>query len=482
MVDAQDDQSGFISIDCGMPEGSTYTDKTTGITYVSDAGFVDGGVSGEISAEYNYDGLDLQLATLRSFPHYTRNCYTLRPKQGKNNRYLIRLRFLYGNYDSKGEPPQFDVYLGSDLWFKDIYIPDPSVDYYIEMIHLAPSDYIHLCLVNTGKGSPFVSVIELRLLDINMYEPLSTSLDVLHRASYGLNERVRYPDDKYDRVWYPLTIPGTRTIQSTPNTISQGPLHVPSRVMWNAITPTISTDNISIMWNTSTPRPENSIFISTYNIFYLHFYEVEILKSNQTREFSIYLNGNHLYGPFSPSTTNITSIKFTTPPFTGFSESYKLEINKTLTSTLPPLINAIEIYIPMHFQLQKTEDQDDAAMWIIKSTYGIKRNWQGDPCVPHGYLWEGLECNYNDPGTAKIISMNLSSSGLSGEIVPALANLTMIESLDLSCNNLRGNVPEILVLLENLKILNLTGNNFTRPLPKELLEKSKEGSLWLRCY
>ncbi|KAD6118697.1 hypothetical protein E3N88_09968 [Mikania micrantha] len=174
-----------------MPEGSTYTDKTTGITYVSDAGFVDGGVSGEISAEYNYDGLDLQLATLRSFPHYTRNCYTLRPKQGKNNRYLIRLRFLYGNYDSKGEPPQFDVYLGSDLWFKDIYIPDPSVDYYIEMIHLAPSDYIHLCLVNTGKGSPFVSVIELRLLDINMYEPLSTSLDVLHRASYGLNERVR---------------------------------------------------------------------------------------------------------------------------------------------------------------------------------------------------------------------------------------------------------------------------------------------------
>jgi hypothetical protein len=46
-----------------------------------------------------------------------------------------------------------------------------------------------------------------------------------------------------------------------------------------------------------------------------------------------------------------------------------------------------------------------AAIWSTKSTYGIIRNWQGDPCVPHAYLWDGLNCNYNDPGAARIISL-----------------------------------------------------------------------------
>ncbi|GJW65069.1 leucine-rich repeat transmembrane protein kinase protein [Tanacetum coccineum] len=77
-------------------------------------------------------------------------------------------------------------------------------------------------------------------------------------------------------------------------------------------------------------------------------------------------------------------------------------------------------------------------------------------------------------------SMNLSSSGLSGEIVTALADFTMIESLDLSYNNLGGTVPQFLASLDNLKLLNLTGNNFTRPLPAELLAKSKKRSLFLR--
>ncbi|KAI3670515.1 hypothetical protein L1987_87851 [Smallanthus sonchifolius] len=88
-----------------------------------------------------------------------------------------------------------------------------------------------------------------------------------------------------------------------------------------------------------------------------------------------------------------------------------------------------------------------------KSTYGLKRNWQGDPCIPRAFLWDGLGCNYSDPGAAKIISLNLSSSRLSGEIATALANLTMIQSLDLSYNNLTGDVPEFLARQDHLRIL-----------------------------
>ena len=34
------------------------------------------------------------------------------------------------------------------------------------------------------------------------------------------------------------------------------------------------------------------------------------------------------------------------------------------------------------------------AILDIKSTYQLKRNWMGDPCVPKNYSWEGLACNY----------------------------------------------------------------------------------------
>ncbi|GJR37177.1 leucine-rich repeat transmembrane protein kinase protein [Tanacetum coccineum] len=50
---------------------------------------------------------------------------------------------------------------------------------------------------------------------------------------------------------------------------------------------------------------------------------------------------------------------------------------------------------------------------------------------------------------------------------------------DLSNNNLTGIVPKFLADLEFLRFLNLTGNNFTRPLPAELLAKSKKRSLFL---
>ncbi|KAJ0785829.1 putative non-specific serine/threonine protein kinase [Helianthus annuus] len=180
---------GFISIDCGIPEGSKYTDKKTGITYVSDAGFIESGISGDILPEYNYGSLDLHFTTLRSFPQNKRNCYTLKPKQGKGNRYLITLGYMYGNYDSKGQPPQFDVYLGADFWVT-VYFYDSFDNYYNEIIHLATSDYIHICLVNTGQGNPVISAIELRLLDINMGEPSSTSLDLYNRYDFGSDERV----------------------------------------------------------------------------------------------------------------------------------------------------------------------------------------------------------------------------------------------------------------------------------------------------
>ncbi|PWA63526.1 leucine-rich repeat transmembrane protein kinase protein [Artemisia annua] len=466
MVYAQNDQSGFISIDCGVQQ--SYTDYSTLINYVSDDAFIDGGECHEVLSDYRanfsyYAGL--QLTTLRSFPEHEQNCYTLRPPQGKNNRYLIRARFAYGNYDLKNQNPRFDLYLGADYW-ATVVINKPSESYAHEIIHFTSSDYINVCLRNTNHGIPFISVLELRLLDITMYK-LPTLILHYHRSSSS-DKKIRYKNDRYDRIWYPLSIPESRVVQSF-NVISSGPLDnekLSFEVMNNAVTPANSTNSLSMTW-TGDPNDEF--------IIYIHLAEIEILKSNQKREFNIYLNGDDLFGSFSPS-TNITTL--TSQSSTGLPDN-TLEMIKTVSSTLPPILNAIEIYRVKQLQQYQTEDQEAAAIWNTKSAYGLKRNWQGDPCVPRKFLWEGLNCDYNDLNAAKIISLNLSSTGLSGEIVTALANLTMIESLDLSYNNLTGAVPQFLASLNNLKLLNLTGNNFTRPLPAELLAKSKKGSLFL---
>ncbi|PRQ51155.1 putative non-specific serine/threonine protein kinase [Rosa chinensis] len=32
------------------------------------------------------------------------------------------------------------------------------------------------------------------------------------------------------------------------------------------------------------------------------------------------------------------------------------------------------------------------AITNIKETYKIRKNWQGDPCSPQAYSWEGINC------------------------------------------------------------------------------------------
>ncbi|KAD4982869.1 hypothetical protein E3N88_19540 [Mikania micrantha] len=465
MVHAQDDQSGFISIDCGIAEGSTYTDDKTGINYVSDAGFIDSGKNQEILSAYKFNTLDFQLKTLRSFPENTRNCYTLKPKQGKGNRYLIRARFMYGNYDFKSLTPEFDLYLGNDKWSR-VSVGSSTIDN--EIIHLTSSNYIYVCLVNIGLGNPFISALELRLLDNTMYADGLRSLNLFLRKNYGASEIVRYADDKYDRKWNPVAnISGLTDVQtSSPVSLGSSTKEkVPSKVMSTAIKTTNTSFDFVSSWKSTNETDE--FFI------YVHFAEIETLKINETRQFNIYINDVYRDGPLSPLDHTTSTYFFRANNAT----SYELAVSSTRNSTLPAIINAMEIYNPIRLQQQQTEDQDATTMWSIKSTYGLKRNWQGDPCVPRDSVWDGINCSNNVADNLRIISMNLSFSGLSGEIAPALANLTMIQSLDLSNNNLTGSVPKFLASLDSLKILKLEGNNFTGPLPAELLEKAKKGLL-----
>ncbi|XP_057976108.1 putative leucine-rich repeat receptor-like serine/threonine-protein kinase At2g19230, partial [Malania oleifera] len=471
LVRAQD-QSGFLSIDCGIAENAGYADAKTGISYISDASFMDTGVAKGISPEFQTNSIEQQFLYVTSFPQGIKNCYTLTPPRGKGNKYLIRTRFMYGNYDSKSQLPQFDLHLGVNVW-DSVTLVNASVITTKEIIHVLTSDSIYVCLVNTGLGTPFISALELRLLNSSMYTTDAGSLSHILRLDLGssTNEFVRYKDDIYDRIWAPPVNSdnwGMISTQLTVDSQSHNMFYPPSKVMQTAFTSLNNSKSFRLYWKPDDPT--SKIY------FYLYFAEIELLKANQSREFNLYLNGNLWYGPVVPNYLYTNTI-YSSSPETG--SEYSITLNQTANSTLPPLVNAIEIYmVKQLFQSETTRAEVDAVV-NIKSTYGVNKNWQGDPCVPKAYLWDGLNCTYDGFNPPRVISLNLSSSGLAGQIPPSISNLTMIQYLDLSNNNLTGSVPAFLSQLIFLRVLNLSGNNFTGSLPEELIQKSKNGSLSL---
>ena len=176
--------SGFISLDCGLPQGSNYTETTTSLNYSSDASFVDTGISRSILPEFRAN-VQRQMWYVRSFPEGTRNCYNLRLKNGSN--YLIRASFMYGNYDSQDKAPEFDLHLGPNLWFS-VRLENASTFITREIVHVLTSNNLYVCLVNTGNGTPFISALELRPMMNSIYKTQTGSLDLVRRLDIGSKE------------------------------------------------------------------------------------------------------------------------------------------------------------------------------------------------------------------------------------------------------------------------------------------------------
>ncbi|XP_022724152.1 LOW QUALITY PROTEIN: putative leucine-rich repeat receptor-like protein kinase At2g19210 [Durio zibethinus] len=471
LVHAQD-QSGFISIDCGVSAASTYNDATTGIKYISDATFIDSGVSRSISPQFQAKNLEQQFYSVRSFPEGVRNCYTLKPTQGRNNRYLIRASFMYGNYDDQSKPPEFDLHLGVNFW-DSVKIDNETSIVTKEIMHVPPSNSVSVCLINKGLGTPFMSTLELRYFRNSTYPTPYEALELYRRLDIGsiTNKTIRYNDDVYDRIWKPVNFPNRKTL-STSLAIDarRNNGYLPgSAVMSTAHTPINASQPYEFYWEPTDPQAKYFV--------YMHFAEVEVLKENEIREFNVTQNGEFLYGPVVPEYL-YTNTLYSTVPVSGDSIEFGLE--RTNRSTHPPILNALEIFMVKDFSQTQTDPKDVDPIVDIKSIYGLKRNWQGDPCAPKAYSWDGLNCSYEGSDPPRIISLNLSSSELSGNRAASISNLAMLQHLDLSNNSLTGDVPNFLSKMPFLSILNLEGNKLSGSLPVELLERSNNGSLLLR--
>ncbi|XP_073006565.1 senescence-induced receptor-like serine/threonine-protein kinase, partial [Typha latifolia] len=248
----------------------------------------------------------------------------------------------------------------------------------------------------------------------------------------------RYPIDPYDRKWKPWNNVPYWTEISTASTIqsrSKDNFEVPSSVLQTAVTP-VNSSKLLFYW---IPHPEDKdpVYVAA-----LHF--SELINALVLKEFNVYLN------------------------------------DILCNSVLPPILNAVEIFRLSYITGTATDGGDVSAIVAIKAKYKVIKDWSGDPCAPQDYAWEGLNCIDDTSNTPRITTLNLSSSGLTGDITTSFANLKALQNLDLSHNSLTGSIPDELSNLPSLKLLDLTGNQISGPIPVDLLKRSQDGSLTLR--
>ncbi|XP_003566697.3 putative leucine-rich repeat receptor-like protein kinase At2g19210 [Brachypodium distachyon] len=482
--DAQPDSKGFISIDCGYT-GTSYVDDSTTLSYSPDAGFNDAGTNHNISGEYNRPLLSRRSQNLRSFPDGTRNCYTLRSLVS-GLKYLIRATFFYGNYDGLNQPPvSFDLYIGVNFWASPNMSSwsDPTGGLVTaEAIVVVPDDFVQVCLVNTGAGTPFISGLDLRPLKRTLYPQATAAQGLvmfgrLNAAPTNKTYIARYPDDPHDRIWYPwydaekwAEMSTTERVQNIENDLFEAP----SAVMQTAITPRNASNNIEFYWDAK-PKPNDPL---PGYIAIMYFTELQLLNGNDVRQFYVNLNGN----PWFPAgvTPQYLSNSATYNSSPSRLNRYNISINATSNSTLPPILNAVEVFSVIPTTNIGTDSQDASASMSIKAKYQVQKNWMGDPCLPKNMAWDRLTCSYAIDNPSRITSINMSSSGLTGDISSSFAKLKALLYLDLSNNSLTGSIPDALSQLPSVTVIDLSGNQLSGSIPPGLLKRIEDGSLDLR--
>ncbi|KAJ6316349.1 hypothetical protein OIU78_019603 [Salix suchowensis] len=423
----------FLSLDCGGP--ANFTDAL-GLSWTSDVNFIYGEVANiSVATERRK-----QYTTVRHFPADSRKyCYRL--DVTSRTRYLLRATFLYGDFDSNNVYPKFDISVGPTHW-STIVIYDANTIESIELIFLASSSSISVCLSNATTGKPFISTLELRQFNGSVYYTAFENqfyLSVSARVNFGADsvDPVRYPDDPYDRIWESDSVKKENYLvdvaAGTKKVSTDMPINVniderpPEKVMQTAV----------VGMNGSLTYRLNLNGFPGFGWAYTYFAEIEDLDPTESRKFKLVLPGNP---EMSKAEVNIEEnahgkYRLYEPGYTNLSLPFVLKFGfeKTSDSSRGPLLNAMEI----NKYLEKNDGSPDG------------------------------DCKNSD-ARPQITNLSLSSKNLSGTVPSGLTKLTGLVELWLDGNSLTGPIPDFTGCTA-LEIIHLENNQLTGELPSSLL-------------
>ncbi|KAK8515135.1 hypothetical protein V6N12_001294 [Hibiscus sabdariffa] len=99
---------------------------------------------------------------------------------------------------------------------------------------------------------------------------------------------------------------------------------------------------------------------------------------------------------------------------------------------------------------------------LVGDSHGVLTSWNAssDCCQ-----WQGVRCGRRN---RRVVSLNVSSSGLAGSISPAIGNLTFLREVNFSSNRLHGSIPREVGQLRRLRFLSLEFNHLSGEIPEEL--------------
>ncbi|XP_014496390.1 probable LRR receptor-like serine/threonine-protein kinase At1g67720 isoform X1 [Vigna radiata var. radiata] len=454
---------GFVSLDCG---GTTEFTDEIGLQWTPDNKLT----YGQTSIISVANETRKQYTTLRHFPADSRKyCYTL--DVVSRTRYLLRASFLYGNFDNNNVYPKFDISVGATHW-STIVISDANSIEMRELIFLASSPTVSVCLSNATTGQPFISTLELRQFNGSVYYTQFEEhfyLSVSARINFGAENDapIRYPDDPFDRIWESDSVKKANYLvdvaAGTEKISTEAPIDVnrdempPVKVMQTAVVGT----NGSLTYRLNLDGFPGTGWAFTY------FAEIEDLGPNESRKFRLVLPGQP---DVSKAVVNIEEnaqgkYRLYEPGFTNISLPFVLSFRfgKTYDSSRGPLLNAMEI----NMYLEKNDGSLDGATISSVLSHYSEADWAkegGDPCLPVPWSW--VRCN-SDP-QPRIVSILLSNRNLTGNIPLDITKLVGLVELWLDGNMLTGPLPDFIGCLD-LKIIHLENNQLTGVLPTSLV-------------
>ncbi|KAK6144559.1 hypothetical protein DH2020_021379 [Rehmannia glutinosa] len=412
------------------------------IDWTGDDNFIKNGESHTVQSPNSISHI---LDTLRVFTGRKKNCYNI--SSVKRGRVLVRASFYYGNYDNKSSPPTFDLQFEGNHWAT---VETSSTEYvYHEVTYVMAKDSISVCVAQTNPGQfPFVSAIEVRGLEPSMYNSISDSnpLFLRRRVAFGSNATIRFPNDLYDRLWIP-EVPRNGMIPVSSDAIFSSPITIgdqpPPAVLKNAVI--ASSPNSSIDLFMGFPTVETPVYVNVY------FSEITRLKPNETRSFRVFKDNKSFSEPVFPPYENCTQL-YTSDITASTNTTFSLV--PTNVSTLPPLINAMEVFFVGDDLTSGTNKRDVQGLATLQKAFGLLQDWGGDPCLPAPYTWDWINCSSHS--TPRVTALFLGSLGLSG-LLPNFSSMDALQTIDLHNNSLQGPIPAFLGTLPNLKTL-VTGN------------------------
>ena len=172
----------------------------------------------------------------------------------------------------------------------------------------------------------------------------------------------RYDEDIKDRTWVPYIDKNNSVIRTDVAVDTSNFYNVPQVVARTAAIPVDESQPLTIDWTLDE--------VTAQSYIYMHFAEIQNLKANETREFNItYNGGKRWFDYFRPPNFSITTI-FNPRAVSSPDGKFNFTFSMTSNSTLPPLINALEIYKVLDLSLLET-NQDEGKLSMFSKLISL---------------------------------------------------------------------------------------------------------------